>query len=277
LVLIQQGRWSEASEITGELLRNPPVAAVNRIPALVAIGRLRARRGAPDAATPLDEALELAKRSGTLPHLGLVLAARTEAAWLAGDATGALAEARSIFNLAVSKRHAWYTGELAFWIGQAGGQVQLPAWTARPFALQVAGDWRAAAAEWLRLGCPYAQGWALAAGDLAAQNAALALFTRLGAGPAAEVLRRRMQAGGTVNLPPRPHSTTRHNPFGLTGRQVEILSLLIAGLSNARIAAELHISPKTTDHHVSAILARLDVHTRQDAADLARRHPFFKK
>ena len=51
---------------------------------------------------------------------------------------------------------------------------------------------------------------------------------------------------------------------------MEILDLLAAGLSNAEIAARLSIAPKTAEHHVAAVLARLDVHTREAAAALAR-------
>ncbi|MEP7357881.1 MAG: helix-turn-helix transcriptional regulator, partial [Anaerolineales bacterium] len=78
-----------------------------------------------------------------------------------------------------------------------------------------------------------------------------------------------------THLPRQPRASTRDNPFGLTGRQVEILGLLTEAASNPEIAARLHLSPKTVDHHVSAILARLDVHSRDAAAALARRHPHF--
>ena len=50
-----------------------------------------------------------------------------------------------------------------------------------------------------------------------------------------------------------------------------MLSLLGGDLRNADIAARLHISGKTVDHHVSAILAKLEVGSRRDAVHRARR------
>ena len=122
-----------------------------------------------------------------------------------------------------------------------------------PYRLQIVGEWQAAADEWERLACPYEQARALAGGDTQAQITALKIFERLGARPAAEILRRNLQNVGALNLPRKPRTSTRENPFGLTERQVEILALLIEDLSNTEISARLHISPKTADHHVSAI------------------------
>ena len=48
-----------------------------------------------------------------------------------------------------------------------------------------------------------------------------------------------------------------------------MLALLAEGLTNAQIAARLQLSPKTVDHHVSAILAKLDVPNREAAAEIA--------
>lgn len=275
LTRIHQGRWMEAIELSNNLLQNPTFPAISQITALAATGRLRTRQGDPGSEAVLDEALEMATQTGSLQYLGLVSAARAEAAWLAGNPDGVMAEARAVYDLAVNKQHPWFAGELAFWCWKAGVEVTIYNWMAKPFILQIASEWRQAAAEWEQMGCPYEQARALADGDSEAQITALNIFERLGAHPAAEETRQKLQAAGASKVPHQPRHSTRQNPFSLTDRQVDILALLIEGMSNTQIASRLHISPKTADHHISAILSRLDVHSREAAAQLARQHPYF--
>jgi DNA-binding NarL/FixJ family response regulator len=155
--------------------------------------------------------------------------------------------------------------------------VSVPEWIARPHALHITGDWRDAAEAWEQLACPYEQARALADGDLQDQIAALQIFEHLGARPDADIVRDKLKAAGAAGIPRRPRPSTRENPFGITNRQSDILNLLIANLSNAEIAARLHISPKTVDHHVSAILSKMGVHSREQAAALAQQHSHFHK
>jgi DNA-binding NarL/FixJ family response regulator len=56
----------------------------------------------------------------------------------------------------------------------------------------------------------------------------------------------------------------------LTDRQAEVLGLIGEGLTNAEIAERLVLSVRTVDHHVSAILAKLGVETRKEAAEVGR-------
>jgi ATP/maltotriose-dependent transcriptional regulator MalT len=277
MTCLHTGRWDKASEILSQTSQLPARSVFSRIPTLVATGLLRARRGDPGADSVLDEALALAAPTGSLSSMGMVYAACAEAAWLAGSPEDSRAAAGAAYDLAVSKKHPWLAGELAYWLWQAGEKVPLHDWLAAPYRLQISGDWRRAAETWANLGCPFLQARALAAGDPPAQIRALEIFAQLGARPSAENLRAQLQAAGAVGIPTRPHSSTRENPFGLTNRQLDVLELLIEGLSNAEIATRLHITPKTVDHHVSAVLGKLQVDSRSAAAALARDHPTFQE
>jgi DNA-binding CsgD family transcriptional regulator len=68
-----------------------------------------------------------------------------------------------------------------------------------------------------------------------------------------------------------PRTATRAHPKQLTRRESEVLGLIRAGYTNAAISAELFISAKTVDHHVSAILAKLGAPNRNAAAAQAVR------
>jgi DNA-binding NarL/FixJ family response regulator len=126
---------------------------------------------------------------------------------------------------------------------------------------------------WDAVGCPYEAAVARADSDDPEQmRTALEVFYRLGARPAANRLVHRMRNLGVDHLPRRPHRTTGANPAGLTERELEIVHLLTAGLSNNEIAARLHISRHTAAHHVSAVLSKLGVGSRRDAPSAARRH-----
>lgn len=58
----------------------------------------------------------------------------------------------------------------------------------------------------------------------------------------------------------------------LSEREVDVLSLLARGFTNADIAAQLHLSEGTVRNHVSTIFAKLDVSDRTQAAVIAIRH-----
>ena len=265
LTKLYQGRWDQAGNHATAVVECVNFTLVSKVMALVALGRLRVRRGDPGAEAVLDEALDLARRTNTLQRLAPVYAARAEAAWFAGDLERVAAEATAAYEIAAAHRHRWHVGEFSFWRWQAGEEVTPPGWCAAPFVLQISGDWQGAAKAWQDLNCPYEQARALADGDQSAQTQALEMFDRLGAVPAAAILRQRMRDSGARRIPRGRRATTLQNPHGLTNREMGILGCLVEGLSNAGIGERLHISPKTVDHHVSSILAKLQVKSRAQA------------
>jgi len=272
MLRLHQGRWDESMSIAEEVLSHAAEAG-SRGPARAALGRVRARQGQAGAREILAEALEETNRTGHRQRMGIYYCAAAEAAWLAGDPDAAQRLAIAFYETAERNRQPGFAAELAYWRWRCGEQVQTHSWMLRPFVLEIEGDWQGAASAWKALGCPYEEARALATGSSEAQLAALKIFESLGARPETVRLRERLRASGVRGRPRTPRAATRGNPFGLTARQLEILGLLVKNLSNAQIAARLHISPKTVDHHVSAVLARMDVSTREEAAAKARNHP----
>jgi HD-GYP domain-containing protein (c-di-GMP phosphodiesterase class II) len=70
----------------------------------------------------------------------------------------------------------------------------------------------------------------------------------------------------------RPRRRSDLRPAGLTAREAEVLGLLAEGCSNRQLAERLHISPRTADHHVQHVYAKIGVSSRAAAALFAVRH-----
>lgn len=66
-----------------------------------------------------------------------------------------------------------------------------------------------------------------------------------------------------------PRKDQAHAFADLTARETDVLDGITRGDTNAEIAARLYLSPKTVEHHVSRVLAKLGVRTRAEAAALA--------
>jgi DNA-binding NarL/FixJ family response regulator len=136
--------------------------------------------------------------------------------------------------------------------------------------LELAGDREGAAAFWADRGIPYQRILVLGFSDDArAIQDAIDAANGLAAGATADRLRARLRELGHGSRRGRSRSTLA-NPGGLTRRQTEVIALLADQLTNQQIADRLYISPKTVDHHVSAILRALGVAGRHEAAVWAR-------
>jgi DNA-binding CsgD family transcriptional regulator len=262
---LDRGRWAAAADAIPPTVERPG-SVLPRIEALVVLGLLRARRGDPEPWPLLDEAAELADRSGELQWTAPVCAARAEAAWLDGRDDVETDSAATLLSC-VRGRAGWWAGEIAWWRRCAGVDEPAPSEAAAPWALMLSGAAPAAATAWQRVGCPYEEGLALAQSEEPDDlRRAFARFDSLGARPAAAMVARRMRDAGHPSVPRGVRPTTRANPAGLTPRELEVLDLVGTGMTNAEIARELVVSAKTVDHHVSSVLAKLGVASRGDAA-----------
>jgi NarL family two-component system response regulator LiaR len=80
-----------------------------------------------------------------------------------------------------------------------------------------------------------------------------------------------------VNALVQPADSESWPGYDLTSREREVLALLVEGLSNAEIAAQLHVTVATVKYHVSNILSKLGATNRTEAAALARHHGLVSK
>jgi DNA-binding CsgD family transcriptional regulator len=269
LVGLCRGDWDRAAACVDDVLTRPGLSPAHRTAPLVTLALIRARRGQGSVAALLDEAAAGAP-PGDLFHLGVVWAARAEAAWLAGDDDTAHAEAHAGLAAATAYTDPWLVGHLRRWVHLAGGTPETTSGDAiTPYELEINGDWQAAAQAWSARDCPYDAALAQLGGNIDAVQAALITFRQLGAKAAT---RRAVQRLATLRgrTPSTRRADTPSDPHALTRRQREVLELLTAGRSDADIAATLHISPKTVGHHVSAIITKLGVDNRTHAAAHAR-------
>lgn len=193
-----------------------------------------------------------------------LLPAYTEILLAVGNVTDARGACRELEDIAV----AFGAGVLNAAAAHARGAVELADGDARSALTSL----RRAFEEWRRIEAPYESARTrvllaqacLALGDEEGAglewDAARAVFERLGAAP--DLFR--LAAAEPGGQPSRRH--------GLTPRELDVLRLIAAGKTNKAVAAELCLSERTIDRHLSNIFTKLDVPSRSAATAYAYRH-----
>lgn len=251
-LLLETGKWNEAETLSSSLESYANHPAMVRISALVTLAKLRTRKGDfDDARKYLLEAHGLASMTGESQRIVPVLAAQLELSWIGGDPVPENEIMTASLNLFVDKKHSYHYFMLSEWAQRLG--------------LTPAADH-----ELTIENMPYEQALRLfeLGGD--DRKTAVHLLDSLGAKATLDKLRGNLKEQGVKNIPRGLRESTKSNPFQLTNRQIDVLNLLSQGLQNAEIADRLFISAKTVDHHISAILEKLDVNSRTKAVSKAQ-------
>lgn len=268
---LDRGHWDRAVDGANSIIANPHTSPVPRAVAMAIIGLVRARQGAPDAWQPLDEAWEMVRNTGELQRIGPVATARAEAAWLAGRPEEIEGHLTAAAELVGDAPVSWVHGEITLWRWRAGLDLGPLPLRREPFGSEICGRVRRAHRHWLKLESPYEAALALAASTEPADvEQALAELHHLGATATAALVGRRLREQGVKVVRRGPRSTTLANPAQLTAREAEVLEMLVAGLRSQEVADHLVLSVRTVEHHVGAILRKLEVGSQREAVDAAR-------
>jgi DNA-binding CsgD family transcriptional regulator/tetratricopeptide (TPR) repeat protein len=262
------GEWDDALSDAASVLDGRSAPLARTWPHLIR-GLIRLRRNGVGV-DDLSEAWALARGYGEPIRVLPAVAALAEQAWVSGQSADDLAEWRSLLRDSSAPGLEWARGEVAMWLRRLDPTVTADD-VALPYRLYLDGDVSGAAAEFERLGTPYESALALTeTGDDVCARRGLDMLDRIGAAAVASKVRLALRVSGVRTVPARRRRSTLGNPVGLTHRQVEVLRLMEKGLTNTEMATRLYLSARTVDHHVSAILTKLDVDNRRQAVRRGR-------
>ncbi|HJU46836.1 MAG TPA: AAA family ATPase, partial [Gaiellaceae bacterium] len=258
---VREGHWERAERAArAELGTGATIAQllVKRILADVAV-----RRGDADAPDRIADLTAQVERTGELQRMAVAL--ELEAEWAL--TTGAPMPTDRFRALLATIRPpvSWGGIRIGAWAAVAGLDVELEPPVSSPHAAMLRRDWLGAADVYGDAGWRYDRALMLSLVDGEEQLLeALGIARSLGAKPLTGRLVRRLRELG-YRVPQGPRRQTRANPAGLTQRQLEVLALLVEGLTNAEIAQRLFLSPRTAEHHVKAVLEKIGAETRREA------------
>jgi ATP/maltotriose-dependent transcriptional regulator MalT len=266
-VLFESGEWDDAEQSAKRAMDHESFAW---LPASIVHARLKVRRGDPDATEAIAAAVDSAIATGEAQRIVPAIGAAAEHAWMQdrlGDVIDTVTDAHILALRTTSPR---WIGETSIWLQAAGRLEEIPHRAEGPARLMMEGRWEEAAAQWEKLGTPYEAAVCRSlADDADTVLQGLAELDALGGAPMARRTRTRLARMGVEKIPRGPRRSTAANPAGLTSRQMDVLALVVEGFTNGEIAERLFLSARTVDHHVAAILLKLEVESRRHVREKA--------
>lgn len=270
-LLLRTGGWEQAYTIAHGILEQVKEGPLVRISVLVVMATIRMRRGEADVLPLLEEARQIAFTAMELQRIIPVMAALLEYEWITGERYAANEDIDRTVEMIGRMGGLHDSSEFAFWLWLSRKQTLALPEVYEGWDVAGIGAVRRAAGHWAACGCAYNRGLVLFAGGETEQREALGLMQEAGATAIAMRMKMEMRAAGIRSLPRGTRATTRSNVALLTQREIDVLRLLKEGMKNKEIAARLFISAKTVDHHISAMLFKLDVSSRVKAVHEAER------
>lgn len=262
------GRFKAAEEVASEATSLYSSDELLNVHTRARMAHAQLRRGAPQAGETISYIFDLEPRTPWINSMWTLL---SEAHWLDDehpfDADIALDE---LHFLERSEGWSFRISAFAYWMWKLGLIDYIPRQTLSHYRRLMEGDWQGSAQDWADWERPYEQAVALSEGDTEARLQALSILDEIGAVPLASRIRTELRRAGVKGVPRGPTRATREHGAGLTTRQNEVLELLSRDMSNADIADELFISLRTAEHHVAAVITKLDAADRHDAVERAR-------
>jgi DNA-binding CsgD family transcriptional regulator len=273
---LENGNWKEASSIADNLIKNENQPAIIKLNTLIVLGKLSMRRGEKDAVALLQEAKTIS--FGTMEPQWIIasMIALLEYEWLTGNSIIEEKEIEQTFAVIQRSSIDLEKDQFAFWIKKAGRDLTSVKENFDAYDTSSAAKAMKAATFWEKAGCPYEQAVAMFEGKDDDKRKAIGMVQESGATAVYEKMKQTMRNLGITKIPRGIRESTRSNAALLTGRELDVLKLLKEELHTKEIAAQLYLSAKTIEHHISSILFKLEANSRSKAVTEAVRMGILK-
>ena len=280
---MEQGRLDEAIAISESVIALENLSLTSKLPGRLVTSRAHMRRGDDFAENIMLDALSASIATGELQHIVPARLTMVEWAWLTDRPYRASAHMQRLLELSTNDRHPWNIGSIRVWANRFGFPPDCCSDTVspEPYELELNGDFEGAAKAWDALGSPYEAALVRLRLDTedALDNAAQS-FAKMGANLGLQKAERLAEREGvTLDSTKKrrgPYQASRSHPLGLTAKEQVVLRHLSEGRSNKEIAEELNRSQRTVEHHVSAILGKLDAPNRMAAILRVQQEPWLQ-